>query len=207
MKKATTQLLALLVFLRVSLPESVQAQEIQIVDYGIYTGRVVNVSQDLRSPTGRRRALEADLLRQTDVIPAVLNTRFGFRFKVMGVSEGTNARLRLRFDYPEMKDPATGKVSSSYEALGDCPASPELLGMYWDFVHPWEMGAGKWTLSIYSGDHLLARRSLTVVKGEESGSGKTGAKTRTGEPDGAANRSQPVGSETNRTPSAAGAGG
>jgi hypothetical protein len=50
--------------------------------------------------------------------------------------------------------------------------------MYWDFVHPWEMRVGKWNMSIYSGDRLLAQRSLTVVEGEEARSGRTKSKER-----------------------------
>lgn len=204
MTRASVHILALLALLSASPSGSAQAQEIQIVDYGIYTARGDKVFQDLKSPTGRRRSLEVDLVKQTDVIPAVLNTKFGFRFKVLGVPDGTTVHLRLKFDYPEMTNPTTRKVSSSYEALGNCPVGSNLLGMFWDFVHPWEMRAGKWTMSIYSGDRLLAQRSLIVVKGEEGGDGRTKPKPKDGKPDGAANGSQPSRTETSSTSSAAG---
>jgi hypothetical protein len=160
---------ALIALITAFAPKPGRAQEIKIVDYGLYTAKDVKVVQDSRSPTGQARTIEADLAKQTDLVPAVLNTKFGFRFRVLGLPEGATARLRLRFTFPEMVNPGTGKVSTVYEGFGDVPVAPHTQGMFWDFVHPWEMRPGQWTMSIYNGDRLLVQKKFTIIDDSKSG--------------------------------------
>jgi lysophospholipase L1-like esterase len=148
------------------------SQEVKIVDYGIYTGRLDNILKDPNSPTGQMRTEWTDLAKQTDAVPAALKTKFGFRFKITGLPEGTTTWLRLQFTFPEMTNPTTGKVSSSYEFSSNVPVGTKELGMYWDFTHPWEMRPGKWTMRIYRGDRLLAEKIFTVAEENEGGRDK-----------------------------------
>ena len=172
MTRHTVFLAALIALITTGFSEFAQGQEVQILDYGIYTARVENILNEPNSPTGQARLIRTDLAKQTNVIPALLTTKFGFRFKVVGPPQGTTARLRLRFTFPEMTNPTNGKASSSYEITGDVPVAPEEQGMFWDFVHPWEMRPGKWTMSLYNGDRLLVQKIFTVVEDTKSGIGK-----------------------------------
>ena len=165
-------LVALAVLITNGFSEIARSQEIQIVDYGVYQGRVVEMWNDTNAPTGRVRAIQVDLVRPTDIVPAILNTKFGFKFKVVGTSGKQTVRLRFQTTFPEMTNPATGTVSSSYEVSGDVPVGPDIQGMYWDFLKPWEMRPGKWTMRIYSGDRLLAGKIFTVVEAKSSSGGK-----------------------------------
>ncbi len=182
-----------------------QSPEIQVVDYGVYTGRVDRVLNVPASPTGQARTIWTDLAKQTTVVPAVIGTKFGFRFKVRGPLGKTAVRLRLQFTFPEMTNPKTGKTSTSYEVSGDVPVGPDTQGIFWDFVHPWELRPGRWSMKVCSRDRVMAEKTFTVVEDNGSGSDESESK-QGGEPSGATNRSQPVGRGTNRTSSAAGSG-
>ena len=183
MIRDTVYLAALIALMTVGLSQLTQGQEVQIIDYGIYTGRVEKILNEPNSPTGQARTIWTDLVKQTNIIPAVLNTKFGFRFKVFGLSEKTTARLRFKFTFPEMKNPTSGKTTSSYEAIGDIPVAPKEQGMFWDFVHPWEMCPGEWTASLYSGDRLVAQKIFTVVGDQRSGVGKRESDQKNSEPE------------------------
>jgi len=157
-----------------------QSQEVQVIDYGIYTGKGDAVQEDPDSPTGQMRVKTTELnvlLKKTDVVPTVLKTTFGFKFKVIGLPEGATTKLRLQYTFPEMTNPTNGKVSSSYEVSGDFPVAPLIAGMTWDFVHPWEMRPGKWTMRIYSGKRLLTEKVFTVVGNNKTGSDIHGSGT------------------------------
>lgn len=103
-----------------------------------------------------------------------------------------------------MTNPTDGKTSSSFDLTGDVPVAPEEQGMFWDFVHSWEMRPGKWTMRLYSGDRILVQETFTVVEDTREAIGRQKSIPRKGEPGGAASRSQPVRSETNSTSAAAG---
>lgn len=188
----------------VGLAEIAPGQEVQVLDWGIYTAKEEKILKEPHSPTGQARIIRTELAKKTNVIPAVLNTKFGFRFKVVGPPEGTTARLRLRFTFPEMTNPTNGKASSNYEVTADLPVAPEEQGMFWDFVHSWEMRPGKWTMSLYRGDRLLVQKIFTVVEDTKRGIGKPESSPRKGKIEGPANRSQAVGAETNSTSTPAG---
>jgi hypothetical protein len=206
MSKRIKKLAAITALALAGLSEPTFAQQVTIVDFGLYGATKVQVVTAPYSPTGQGRFIEPELIKQTDMVPATLNTKFGFRFKVEGLSEGSSARLRFKFTFPQMTNPSTGKVSSSFEAVGEVPVAPKVQGMFWDFVHPWEMRPGGWTMCIYNGDHLLAQKTFTVAEGKNNGIDRRESKPRKGEPDSPANRSQPVQLGTNSTPLPAGSG-
>ena len=180
MSKEIKYMMALTALALAGLSQPTVAQQVSIVDFGLYTATNIKVLPSANSPTGQGRTFEAELIKQTDRVPAVLNTKFGFRFKVQGRAEGSTVKLRLKFTFPEMTNSASGKVSSSFEGVGDAPVG-KVLGMYWDFVHPWEMSPGRWTMSIYDGEHLLAQKVFTVTKDKKDGVGTRDSKPRGGE--------------------------
>jgi hypothetical protein len=139
--------------------------EVKIVDFGIYKGSgeaSVGVSN---SPSGNLLlGGQTILVKQTDKIPAVLKSKFGFRF--MPSEELKKKKLKFVYLFPEIKNPQTGQVLSRYEAQAGYDKSGRPVGMIYDFSEKWELVTGEWTFQVFDGDRKVVEKKFTVVKAE-----------------------------------------
>jgi len=138
---------------------------IRIVDYGIYTGDIHERLTCHESPTGwvgiQRNA---KLLSKSDVVPAVLGIRFGFRYEIKGHElEGGRVVILTKFKYPGLTDRKTGKVFHETELVQHGKVGHSSYVGY-VFEKEWELVPGKWSFEIHRDGNKVAERSFTVYK-------------------------------------------
>ncbi len=135
-----------------------------IIEYGIYKAVVENNEATLNTASGVSKLEEPTLIEQTIKIPAVLGTRFGYRFIVSGDIQEKSVDIVLRVRSPRMTRPSDDKTFSVQEVL----LKKILLGQkqYVDYglSNSWELLPGMWTLQLLYKDKLLAEKTFTVYK-------------------------------------------
>jgi len=119
--------------------------KIRVVEQGIYKCEVVRWVKDPRVVGGERALIgPAKIVQETNRIPAVVGTRFGFRFQIDGEPKGQSVELEIVGIYPGegLKDSAQGKPRKS-----DRYTYPYKIGkveyMDYSFDHDWELVTGE----------------------------------------------------------------
>ena len=85
--------------------------DINIVDYGIYASDIYEKLSSDDCPTGSITIQRnVRLLSKTDVVPATLGIKFGFRYEMKGELEGKHVVILRKFKYPGLADRKSGKV-------------------------------------------------------------------------------------------------
>ena len=138
--------------------------QIEIVEFGVYSGTDGNSVSDTSAPTGQRfMEGQTKLIEQTDKIPATLGGKFGFEFVVKG-NKGASIPLTVVYNFPKMTDPKTHREITHYKT--NIKTRPDEIHprMLWDFTESWELVSGEWTFQIYQGQKKLVEKKFTVVK-------------------------------------------
>lgn len=140
-------------------------QDAMIVDFGIYKG-AGETSVDMKnSPSGKLLVGgAANLVKQTDKIPAKIGVKFGFRFSLSDKEKKRN--LKFVYLFPKIKNPQTGQVSNRFEFSGRYNGDGVLVGVFNDFSDPWDLVPGEWTFQVFDGDRMLVEKKFTVVKAD-----------------------------------------
>ena len=152
------------------------AQETWITDarvtwYGVYQAGHDKVVDDKSSFTGIR-TVSTGIVPPTvnsDRIPAILNSRFGFGFVLSVTPTDAGAKLvKLRFvrNFPAdgIADPKTGerRLREQGEYNFDISQSEYLCGYIFDRGE--ELVPGQWSLEVWHGNRKLVEKSFTVFK-------------------------------------------
>jgi hypothetical protein len=162
-----TVYLSLLLVMSSVVAQAQQVRRVDISEVGIYDAEIVSSNAAPGTPGGSvdKASSNIKLVRATTTIPAILGTRFGFRYKVIGQPDGAFVSVKFVTHYPSLglRNPSTGNITilgeySSQVKLGAGAIKGYTLG------HDWELVLGTWTFEIWEGEHKLAEQSFTVVK-------------------------------------------
>jgi hypothetical protein len=137
----------------------------EILEYGIYSGSHENSLANSNAPTGQvMLGGSVKLEKLTNVIPARLKSKFGFRFVIHGKSEDKPVKLQLVYLFPEMQDQTSGNKIKHFTV--DVLAQPEdkNLLMLWDFTESYELVPGEWNFQVYRGQERILEKKFDVVK-------------------------------------------
>jgi len=139
---------------------------IEIIDSGLYQ---IEGSDDFKYKglPGEQLHIQGEvkLIEKTEVIPAVIGNKLGFRYKIMGKDIGKNIELTIAMYYPEagISDPNTGKVHRI-----DRYTIPAKIGdtntTYYSLDAAWELVPGEWRREVWYGCNMLGGKTFKVVK-------------------------------------------
>jgi hypothetical protein len=160
-------LLSLLLLATISTAASAQAVErVEIVDFGIYTiGQKMKSTAALNTAAGVVNGVShIKLAEATTTVPGRLGVHFGFRYKIIGPTNGT-AKLRIVTLIPEpgIRNPNTDRTTVRNDYVETRPIDSLQYAGY-TFDNPWEIVFGTWTKEIWDGDRKLASKVFDVVK-------------------------------------------
>jgi hypothetical protein len=149
-------------------PLAVQAQisHVEIVEFGIYTARVVRREEAPGTAAGKSQLLADIVLREsTDRVPLALGTYFGMRYVVRGNPEGAQVKLTrvTRFPPPGLTNPATGRTVA-VERTERQPVIGRRAYAGFSFDVEWELVPGTWTFELWDGERKLAEKSFQVFR-------------------------------------------
>jgi hypothetical protein len=160
-------------FLRENTPAATKtdgSENIRITTSGIYS--VVDINRVVRTPKtiARRSNLmnSARLVKATDVIPARIDTVFGFEFLLPHIGRLEEVILTIKLIHPPMKEP--GSMNAAKE--GEYDVSVDFSNRqvaFFCFNREWELVPGKWTFQVYYKEQLLTEKSFTVVLDQNLG--------------------------------------
>jgi hypothetical protein len=100
---------------------------------------------------------------QTDRIPATPGVRFGFRYKITGVTEQGSVQFKMVVSHPPIKN-ENGVVQRGYSTEEELPAKngyvSEVTGYGLD--RPEELVPGVWTFEVWYKGQKMVSQSFTV---------------------------------------------
>lgn len=146
--------------------EPVRVDRIDVLDTGIYealtTGRqsLVGVEPIVTAVVGAVK-----FTGPADRVPARLGVRFGVRYRVTGVPEGSVAPLTAVWRVPEpgLKDAKTGEIQREIVSELQRPmGSTSVRGFRLDSEA--ELLPGDWTLELRFADRVLLTRTFTLYR-------------------------------------------
>jgi hypothetical protein len=143
---------------------------IQIVEYGIYTARLMPQTQTSRSEGGVPR-LDVDSLchvATTLVVPARLGLHFGFRYNVQGSLPGQLIDLTMTARFPAAMRPpgAPNPLTVDKLALTARVGVTKYTGF--KFGSDWHLVPGTWRFELSYADRKLAELAFEVVDGAKA---------------------------------------
>lgn len=142
-----------------------ETSEVKLVDYGIYGGSGESSVDVSNSPSGNvLLGGSLKLLKQTDRIPAVLKSKFGFRF--MPSEDLKKKKLKIVYRFPDIRNPQNGQILNRLEAEVDYDKSGNPVGVIYDFSEKYELVPGEWTFQVFDADRKIVEKKFTVVKAE-----------------------------------------
>jgi len=144
-----------------------QVSAITVVEQGIYKCEVLKLVEDLRVPSKQRAIIDsAKIVQETTCIPAVLGTRFGFRYKVDGVPSGRKIDLVMVGIYPNdgVKDPTRDKPLKTFRYTTPYAIGEGYRYTDYSFDHEWEIVPGEWIFQIWYDGKNYAEAKFVVMK-------------------------------------------
>ena len=143
---------------------AVRVDRIEIVEKGLYRVEIKKEIEDPNVLSGHRIVQsKADHLKDTETIPAVSGTQFGFRYVVIGEPNGAKVPTRIVANYPEggRQNPYNGKIALKDEF----PQTATIGGPpnFFFFNMKWGMVPGVWRIEVWCQDRKLAEQKFTLV--------------------------------------------
>jgi hypothetical protein len=133
--------------------------------YGNYTAGEVSSQKDSGSVTGTKNFVSGITppSTSTDQIRAVLGTRFGFGYELIGAPSSASVIIRhvYKIPPPGIRDAATGQLKLDDEARFDLQIGQKAL--FIGRVIGYNFPTGRWTYQIWYADRMLLEKSFTVV--------------------------------------------
>jgi hypothetical protein len=147
-----------------SVAQAQVAEQIEIVDAGIYEARVEKTVSAPHTAFGAEDHLSSvKLLQSTTTISASAGMRFGFRFRVIGRGNGLmKLKMVVRVPHPGMSNPKTGEITK-IEAHSAYPKIGEVSYSGYTFDEDWEIVPGTWIFEVWEGNRKLASQNFNIV--------------------------------------------
>jgi hypothetical protein len=144
-------------------------KSIEIVEAGIYQANDRQFVDDHNLPRNTRRDVSnVKILKDTTIVPAIKNTLFGVRYKIIGEPQGQAVPLVLVTRFPgDVQDPiTTGLRSLNKRAPEDFMIGPTHFRGY-RLEEDWElMLTGPWVFEFWFGEQKLKEQPFEIVKPE-----------------------------------------
>lgn len=138
-----------------------ETASMEILEYGLFAGRVTHTVPLPKSVSGRMNMLTGvHLLKQTDQVVGMLGRSFGIRFRIRGVPPG--ARIVLRTEHPPLHHPKTGRKMSFSEREAVVTRDGQLRYMGYSFDHRYELAEGIWKFKILYRGKVLGEQAFNV---------------------------------------------
>lgn len=143
---------------------TVEVWGVDVINFGTYSAAIQQMEDITHSPGGRRRIVtKTRFLEETTRIPAVLGTRFGFRYVVNGIPKKEKVCIKVRKIYPGLKDPRNDNLLYSHEYIREHEIG-EIYGTGYGFDHDWELVPGEWVFQLLYEGKILGEISFEVYK-------------------------------------------
>ena len=136
----------------------------------------VHSRPDRGSVTGRANTAAARFVTETDRVPLVRGTTFGFEMVVQGAPDDRPTRFKQVYRHPPMRKeggPEVTRQVTFWEATG--AGGTIIVQPTYSFEEEYELVPGEWTISVFHDEQLLAERRFVV--------GTVDGTIRSGEPD------------------------
>lgn len=137
----------------------------EIYEFGIYSLGPITLA-DPPSDYGVPRLYgnQITLLESTHEVPGQLNVSFGVRYVVHGGVEGQPIPITLVVRYPPQGLYNPERSGPSYTDELTLPRiSGEESFITWDFLEPWHIEPGIWTIELWYGDQKLDEEWFKVI--------------------------------------------
>jgi hypothetical protein len=143
---------------------AVRVDRIDIVEKGLYRVEVKKEIEDPNMLAGHRLvSSKAEHLKDTDTIPAVSGTQFGFRYVVIGERNGVKVPTRVVVNYPEggRQNPNNGKIAFKDEF----PQTPTIGGppQFFFMNLKWGLVPGVWRIEVWCQDRKVGEQKFTLA--------------------------------------------
>jgi uncharacterized protein DUF3859 len=143
-----------------------QSITIEVIESGLYRAERTETIVDQSAVSGTRNAIRNVVFYEhTARVPAVVGTRFGFRFRARGIGADEEVLLTkiTHFPPPGLTNPRTGRVQASNVSRlvlrGD---SPSYTGYGLD--EPWEAAPGEWRMELWHGERKVYEQRYTLFR-------------------------------------------
>jgi Domain of unknown function (DUF3859) len=143
-----------------------QIDRVEIVEWGLFQHDLTGVEAAPLAATGTTNLVANVRLREaTTTVPALVEMKFGFRYKVVGSPSGTLLRLKVvtRLPSPGATNPNKGKTFSSSEFQTTAVIGTTSFVGY-GFDYDWEVVPGPWTLELWHEGRKLAEKTFIVTR-------------------------------------------
>ena len=141
--------------------------EVVIVDHGIYEFQAMRTVEDNNAISKTISfAEQVNLISRTRKIPAVINTNFGFRYKISGSPIGADIKITRVTIYPSsgLTDPKLGKTYYNYDTTFVRQIGEEQYYLGFGFDQEWELVPGSWVFQLWYAGTKLAEEKFTVYE-------------------------------------------
>ena len=146
-------------------PQDIQVERIDIFDAGIYCADTVQKVPDPTAPGGHRNVVvNQKLMRRTNQIPAVIGTRFGMRYAIVGAPDGApiDQRLVTRLPSPGLQEPSGRTILVNEYNYG---ASIGANGYReYHLEYDWEALPGVWVFELWANERKFAEQPFNLFK-------------------------------------------
>lgn len=137
---------------------------VQIVEFGTFRKTTnIGLMPAPKSITGMAHAVSgAELTEKTQKIHASKGISFGLRVKITGQPDGAIVQLACRCIHPKFTNPGSGRSSTVEEWISQpIIGRPAYIG--YTFDNSWELVPGTWTMQVFYGATLVARKEFDVI--------------------------------------------
>ena len=153
---------------RAALAQQATVSEARLTWYGVYQTRHDTAVEDKSTINGRRVVSTgiAPPAVNSDQIPAVLHTRFGFGFTLSGAPPGGLVSLRVvrKFPPPGLVESRTSARRLSEESEIVLGVDQKDLFIGYLFEEAEELVPGPWSIALWRSDRLLVEKSFTIYR-------------------------------------------
>ncbi len=137
---------------------------LEIVDYGLYRARTTGRQPAPQAVNGQTQTItDIDFYETTAHIPARIGTRFGTRFRILGMPPNEVVRLHSvwRIPMPGIRNPDSGILYR--ESISEFTTTIGALYMRgFNFGFPWQILCGEWVQEVWSGERKLLSQTFIV---------------------------------------------
>ncbi len=145
--------------------QSPQVERIAVFDAGIYCADTVQKVSDPTAPGGYRNVVvNQKLMRRTDQIPALIGTRFGMRYTIVGSPDGAPVDLRLvtRLPPPGLREPSGRVILVNEYNYGSSIGTNGYREYHIEY--DWEALTGVWVFELWANERKFAEQPFNLFK-------------------------------------------
>jgi hypothetical protein len=145
--------------------QSPQVERIAVFDAGIYCADTVQKVSDPTAPGGYRNVVvNQKLMRHTDQIPALIGTRFGMRYTIVGSPDGAPVDLRLvtRLPPPGLREPSGRVILVNEYNYGSSIGTNGYREYHIEY--DWEALTGVWVFELWANERKFAEQPFNLFK-------------------------------------------